>query len=60
MYVHDNPGIGQGLRGMSFTKSELLNGEGCAVQEDMFGVPEYYIPVEQLREDGIWKRLEAE
>ncbi len=59
VYVYDNPESAKGYGDVVY-EIELLNGEAVLFQEDMFGVPEYYIPVEQLREDGIWKRLEAE
>ena len=36
---------------------ELLNGEAVAFQEDWAGNQEYYITIEMLDADGIWKRM---
>jgi len=36
---------------------ELLNGEAVAFQQDCSGNQEYYIPIDTLKTDGIWKRI---
>ena len=56
VYVYDNPKLAAEY-GDAVYEIELLNGEAVAFQEDWGGNQEYYIPIEQLREDGIWKRI---
>ena len=56
VYVYDNPELAAEY-GDAVYEIELLNGEAVAFQEDWGGNQEYYIPIEQLREDGIWKRI---
>ena len=56
VYVYDNPESAKEYGGVVY-EIELLNGEAVPFQEDAFGVQEYYIPVEQLREDGVWTRI---
>lgn len=36
---------------------ELLNGAAVEFNVDAYGRKEYYIPISQLSEDGIWKRI---
>jgi len=56
VYVYDNPESATGYGDVVY-EIELLNSEAVAFQEDCCAVQEYYIPIEQLREDGIWKRI---
>ena len=56
VFVYDNPEPAMQYGDVVY-EIELLNGEATAFQEDCFGVQEYYIPIETLREDGIWKRM---
>ena len=56
MYVYDNPELAAEY-GDAVYEIELLNGEAVAFQEDWSGNQEYYIPVETLKADGIWKRI---
>jgi len=56
VFVYDNPESATGYGDVVY-EIELLNSEAVAFQEDCCAVQEYYIPIEQLREDGIWKRI---
>ena len=56
VYVYDNPELAAEY-GDAVYEIELLNGEAVAFQEDWGGNQEYYIPVETLKADGIWKRI---
>ena len=56
VFVYDNPESATGYGDVVY-EIELLNSEAVAFQEDWGGNQEYYIPIEQLREDGIWKRI---
>ena len=56
VYVYDNPKLAAEY-GDAVYEIELLNGEAVAFQEDWSGNQEYYIPVETLKADGIWKRI---
>lgn len=56
VFVYDTPEPAMEYGGVVY-EIELLNGEAVAFQDDCFGVQEYYIPIETLREDGIWKRI---
>ena len=55
VFVYDKPELAAEY-GEVVYEIELLNGEAVAFQQDWGGNQEYYIPVAQLSEDGIWKR----
>lgn len=56
VYVYDNPESAAEY-GEAVYEIELLNSEAVAFQQDWIGVQEYYISIETLKADGIWKRI---
>ena len=56
VYVYDNAEAASSYGDVVY-EIELLNGEALAFQEDQIGTQEYYIPIETLKADGIWKRM---
>jgi len=56
VYVYDDPELAAEY-GEAVYEIELLNGEAVAFQQDCSGNQEYYIPIDTLKTDGIWKRI---
>ncbi len=56
VYVYDSPELAAEY-GEAVYEIELLNGEAIAFQEDWGGNQEYYISIETLKAEGIWKRI---
>ena len=56
VYVYDNPELAVEY-GEAVYEIELLNSEAVAFQEDWSGNQEYYISIDTLKADGIWKRI---
>lgn len=56
VFVYDNPESAKDY-GEVVYEIELLNGEAVPFQEDQVGTQEYYIPIDAMIENGIWKRI---
>ena len=56
VYVYDNAELAAEY-GDAIYEIELLNGEAVPFQEDWSGNQEYYIPIEMLKAEGIYKRI---
>ena len=56
VFVYDSPELAAEY-GDAVYEIELLTGEAVAFQQDWGGNQEYYIPIDTLKTDGIWKRI---